>query len=73
MRKTLKSVYADSDDLKTLNSESGTAHGNCRVQVLPVCWRHLVNFPKQRGKQTEHDLGEAEEDEASCTNTSILR
>ncbi|KAI9167309.1 putative phospholipase C20G8.02 [Paramyrothecium foliicola] len=65
LRKTLKSVYAESADLKTLNSEPPTGHGNCRVQVLPVCWRHLVNFPKQRGKKDEQDIGDVEEEEAS--------
>ncbi|KAH7324443.1 DDHD domain-containing protein [Stachybotrys elegans] len=63
MRKTLKSVYTNSADLKALNSESGEGPGNCRVQVLPVCWRHLLEFPKQRGKKTERDLGDDDGEE----------
>ncbi|KAH7149742.1 DDHD domain-containing protein [Dactylonectria estremocensis] len=63
LRKTTKSVYANSADLKALNSELGTSPGNCRVQVLPVCWRHLLDFPKKREKRGEHDLGEVVGDE----------
>ncbi|KAH8700015.1 DDHD domain-containing protein [Ilyonectria robusta] len=63
LRKTIKSVYTNSADLKALNSELGTGPGNCRVQVLPVCWRHLLDFPKKREKRGEHDLGEVVGDE----------
>jgi hypothetical protein len=67
LRKTLKGVYSQSADLRALNSELGEGPGNCRVQVLPVCWRHLLDFPKRREKKRdEHDLGTTyteEEDE----------
>lgn len=65
LRKTLKGVYSHSDDLRALNSETGGGPGNCKVQVLPVCWRHLLDFPKRREKKGEHDLGTTfdEEDE----------
>ncbi|KAK4447945.1 phospholipase DDHD2 [Podospora aff. communis PSN243] len=64
LRKTLKSVYSVSGDLRSLNSEGGeTGPGNCRVQVLPVVWRHLLDFPKRRQKKREHDLGYAFDDE----------
>ncbi|KAL8388326.1 hypothetical protein RB595_009307 [Gaeumannomyces hyphopodioides] len=65
LRKNLKSVYASSADLKALNSESDEGPGNCRIQVLPVCWRHLLDFPKKKEKKREQDLGETytEEDE----------
>ncbi|KAI0171217.1 DDHD domain-containing protein [Pestalotiopsis sp. NC0098] len=68
LRKTLKGVYSHSDDLRALNSENneGTkGPGNCKVQVLPVCWRHLLDFPKRQEKKAEHDIGMAvdEEDE----------
>ncbi|KAK7429676.1 hypothetical protein QQZ08_003871 [Neonectria magnoliae] len=66
LRKTIKSVYANSADLKALNSELGTGPGNCRVQVLPVCWRHLLDFPKKQEKKGEHDLGEVVDDEDDC-------
>lgn len=66
LRKTLKSVYSASADLKALNSDLGTEPGNCRVQVLPVCWRHLLNFPRQREGRTEHDLGDVDEHEDKC-------
>ncbi|UPL00857.1 hypothetical protein LCI18_011791 [Fusarium solani-melongenae] len=65
LRKTIKSVYANSADLKALNSELGPGPGNSRVQVLPVCWRHLLDFPRKRQKKGERDLGDidGEEDE----------
>ena len=73
MRKTLKSVYAGSADLKALNSESEPGMGNCRVQVLPVCWRHLLDFPKRREKRGEQDLADVEEGEDECRLFSKLR
>ncbi|KAI1759634.1 DDHD domain-containing protein [Hypoxylon sp. FL1150] len=65
LRKTIKAVYAQSGDLKTLNKESGKGPGNSKIQVLPVCWRHLLDFPKRREKKGETDLGDisGEEDE----------
>lgn len=36
LRKTMKSVYAASPDLQTLNSSFTDGKRNCRVQVLPV-------------------------------------
>ncbi|PHH58638.1 hypothetical protein CDD82_2808 [Ophiocordyceps australis] len=66
LRKTLKGVYTNSADLKSLNTELGAGPGNCRVQVLPVCWRHLIDFPRRRQKKGEHDLGEVAEDEDEC-------
>ncbi|RPA76040.1 hypothetical protein BJ508DRAFT_242805, partial [Ascobolus immersus RN42] len=48
-RKTLKSVYGRSTGLQALNKDLQTPKEtkNCRVQVLPVCWRHLVDFPQK--------------------------
>jgi hypothetical protein len=66
LRKTMKSIYAESQDLRALNSELEDEPGNCRVQVLPVCWRHLLQFPKQHDRRREHDLGDFEEDEDNC-------
>ncbi|KAI1778022.1 DDHD domain-containing protein [Hypoxylon cercidicola] len=65
LRKTIKAVYAQSADLKTLNKESENGPGNSKIQVLPVCWRHLLDFPKRREKKGETDLGDVttEEDE----------
>jgi hypothetical protein len=61
LRQTLKSVYSGSADLQALNSEIDKLPKNCRVQVLPVCWRHLLDFPRKgvRQNRKEHDLGEA--------------
>lgn len=58
LRKTIKAVYDSSPDLQALNSELGRLPKNCRVQVLPICWRHLLDFPKQRLKHNrkEQDL-----------------
>jgi hypothetical protein len=60
LRKTLKSVYQSSPEIQALNSEGGKATKNCRLQVLPVCWRHLLDFPKQgvRQNRKEHDLAD---------------
>ncbi|KAL8772161.1 MAG: hypothetical protein Q9209_002596 [Squamulea sp. 1 TL-2023] len=61
LRKTLKSVYDASPDLQALNNELDKLPKNCRVQVLPVVWRHLLDFPKQSFKQhgKEQDLTDA--------------
>ncbi len=61
LRKTLKAVYASSPDLLALTEEVDKMPKNCRVQILPICWRHLLDFPKQSLKynRTEHDLGDA--------------
>ncbi|KAK8236595.1 DDHD domain-containing protein [Phyllosticta capitalensis] len=68
MRKTMKSVYASSADLQALNGEVEKQTKNCRVQALPIVWRHLLDFPKQSLKHNrkEFDLGDvnsAEDDE----------
>lgn len=58
-------VYSSSADLQALNSEIEKLPKNCRIQVLPVCWRHLLDFPRKgvRQNRKEHDLGEAFGDE----------
>ncbi|KAK1973970.1 DDHD domain-containing protein [Colletotrichum cereale] len=63
LRKNIKSVYSSSADLRALNSELEDGQRNCRVQVLPVCWRHLLDFPKRREKKNEQDIGDAALDE----------
>lgn len=66
LRKTLKSVYADSPDLRALNAELGDSETvNSRVQVLPICWRHLLDFPKQslRHNRKEHDIADTDADD----------
>lgn len=66
LRKTIKAVYADSPDLRALNAELGDAKAtNSRVQVLPICWRHLLDFPKQSLKHNrrEQDLADTEHDD----------
>ena len=62
LRKTLKSVYQSSPDLQALNSEVDKLPKNCRLQVLPVVWRHLLDFPKQSFKHNskEQDLTDAD-------------
>lgn len=66
MRKTLKAVYANSNQLRAINSEPQDGPGNCQVQVLPVCWRNMVDFPKRRNKPQESDLTEAGHEEEEC-------
>ncbi|TGJ88763.1 hypothetical protein E0Z10_g65 [Xylaria hypoxylon] len=63
LRKTLKGVYAHSEDLKALNSDKVDGPGNSKIQVLPVCWRHLLDFPKRQEKKGETDLGDVAEEE----------
>ncbi len=76
-RKTIKAVYADSPDLRALNAELDDAESvNSRVQVLPICWRHLLDFPKQSLKHNrkEHDLADTEfedEDYPSLDDISV--
>ena len=62
LRKTLKNVYQNSPDLQALNVEVDKLPKNCRVQVLPIVWRHLLDFPKQSIKQhrKEQDLTDAD-------------
>lgn len=61
LRKNLKSVYQISPDLQALNSEVDKLPKNCRIQVLPVVWRHLLDFPKQSFKNNkEQDLTDAD-------------
>ncbi|KAI0407667.1 DDHD domain-containing protein [Xylaria palmicola] len=63
LRKTLKGVYAHSEDLKALNLDNGDGPGNSKIQVLPVCWRHLLDFPKRKERKGETDLGDITEEE----------
>ncbi|TGZ84973.1 DDHD-domain-containing protein [Ascodesmis nigricans] len=62
LRKSLKSIYGTSPELQLLNNEgSDLKRKNSRIQVLPVCWRHLLDFPKQslRENRGEQDLATA--------------
>ncbi|OAA53034.1 DDHD domain protein [Cordyceps fumosorosea ARSEF 2679] len=66
LRKTLKGVYTDSPELRSMNLDEGGGPGNCRMQVLPVCWRHKVEFPrgrKRKAQPDETDVAEAYEEE----------
>jgi hypothetical protein len=69
LRKTLKAVYADSPDLRALNDEHDSNESsetmNSRIQVLPICWRHLLDFPKQslRHNRKEHDIADTDIDD----------
>ncbi|CAK7267238.1 hypothetical protein SEPCBS57363_002491 [Sporothrix epigloea] len=65
LRKTLKSVYSASPELRAINSELPEGPGNCRIQVLPVCWRHLLDFPRRKSvsKKLGQDLGVINDDE----------
>ena len=72
-RKTLKMVYKASPDLQFLNSEIENP-SNCRIQVLPVVWRHQLNFPDQSFKKNrEQDLADSADDEEypSLENISL--
>ncbi|EPS29104.1 hypothetical protein PDE_04053 [Penicillium oxalicum 114-2] len=56
LRKTLKGVYKASPDLQALNSAFPDHASNCRVQVIPVCWRHLLDFPYRGVRQNRKEL-----------------
>lgn len=72
LRKTMKSVYSESADLRALNSEiDEPGLGNSRVQVLPVIWRHHLDFPKRKPKRGERDLGEVVNEEDDCEYKQI--
>ncbi|KAJ5286917.1 hypothetical protein N7478_002603 [Penicillium angulare] len=62
LRKTLKGVYKASPDLQALNSAFADTDKNCRVQVLPVCWRHLLDFPYRGVRQNRKELDLADGD-----------
>ncbi|KAJ5338788.1 hypothetical protein N7452_005516 [Penicillium brevicompactum] len=62
LRKTLKTVYKGSPDLQALNSAFPDSDKNCRVQVLPVCWRHLLDFPYRGVRQNRKELDITEAD-----------
>lgn len=65
MRKSFKSVYANSPDLQALNSEVDSESKNSRIQVIPIVWRHLLDFPMQSVKHNrkEHDLGDLDHED----------
>ncbi|KAH7075182.1 DDHD domain-containing protein [Paraphoma chrysanthemicola] len=65
MRKSLKSVYGASPDLQALNAEVDSETKNNRIQVIPIVWRHLLDFPKQSLKHNrkEHDLGDLDHED----------
>ncbi|CAO2652199.1 Nn.00g004820.m01.CDS01 [Neocucurbitaria sp. VM-36] len=70
MRKSFKSVYAASPDLQALNSETDSETKNNRIQVIPIVWRHLLDFPKQSLKHNrkEHDLGDLDHEDHEYPN-----
>jgi hypothetical protein len=70
LRKSLKGVYSNAPDLQALNSEVESEIKNSRIQVLPISWRHLLDFPKQslRHNRKEHDLGDLDYDDDEYPN-----
>ncbi|KAL4869955.1 hypothetical protein BDV12DRAFT_184745 [Aspergillus spectabilis] len=62
LRKTMKRVYKASIDLQQLNSTFADKQKNCRVQVIPVCWRHLLEFPYKKVGQNRKELDLADAD-----------
>jgi len=57
LRKTLKSVYSDSNDLQALNSELDSIPKNCRIQCIPVNWRSRLDFPRTSLKHNLQGTG----------------
>ncbi|KAI9373132.1 DDHD domain-containing protein [Aspergillus egyptiacus] len=62
LRRTMRNVYKASPDLQALNSRFSDKQKNCRVQVLPVCWRHLLQFPYQQVGHSRKELDLADAD-----------
>ncbi|KAF2155080.1 DDHD-domain-containing protein [Myriangium duriaei CBS 260.36] len=56
LRKTLKAVYGQSPDLQALNAEVDSLPKNCRIQVLPINWRHRLDFPRTSLKHNKREL-----------------
>ncbi|KAI5954021.1 hypothetical protein CANMA_004860 [Candida margitis] len=56
LRNTMKKVYEENEDYQNLAYPDGHAdkHNN-RVQVLPISWRHRVDFSPQRTIQENKD------------------
>ena len=65
LRKTMKGVYAASPDLQALTDSPK----NCAVQVLPICWRHLLDFPQQSRRQNRKEQDLADPDGAQMDDT----
>jgi hypothetical protein len=63
-------VYAASSDLQALNSEVDSETKNNRIQVIPIVWRHLLDFPQQSLKHNrkEHDLGDLDHEDHEYPN-----
>jgi hypothetical protein len=70
LRKSFKSVYAASPDLQALNAEVESDTKNNRIQVIPIVWRHLLDFPQQSLKHNrkEHDLGDLDHEDHEYPN-----
>ncbi|KAL5118672.1 hypothetical protein ACEQ8H_003349 [Pleosporales sp. CAS-2024a] len=70
MRKSFKSVYGASPDLQALNAEVDSETKNNRIQVIPIVWRHLLDFPQQSLKHNrkEHDLGDLDHEDHEYPN-----
>jgi hypothetical protein len=70
LRKSFKSVYAASTDLQALNAEVDSETKNNRIQVIPIVWRHLLDFPQQSLKHNrkEHDLGDLDHEDHEYPN-----
>ncbi|KAK9473691.1 DDHD domain-containing protein [Dipodascopsis tothii] len=65
-RKTIKSVYASSSDLQALNGQTAESREslNSRIQVLPVCWRHNIQFGMQKELDAADDAAKDTPDKA---------
>jgi hypothetical protein len=56
--------------LQALNAETDSESKNNRIQVIPIIWRHLLDFPKQSLKHNrkEHDLGDLDHEDEEYPN-----
>ncbi|KAI5957647.1 hypothetical protein KGF57_003341 [Candida theae] len=56
LRNTMRKVYEDNNEYQKLAYPDGQVDGNNnRIQVLPISWRHRVDFAPQRTQQENKD------------------
>ncbi|KAI9892242.1 MAG: hypothetical protein M1814_001701 [Vezdaea aestivalis] len=63
LRKTIKQVFAQSPELQKLNMQADQP--NSGILVLPVCWRHFLEFPERslRQNRAERDVSDIKADD----------
>lgn len=61
MRKTMRSIYEDEEEYQQMaygEKQSSQRLRNNRIQVLPVSWRHMIDFHPKKALEELNDEGE---------------